>query len=240
MLKLLKLSVLSLACLLLISCAKNNVKETVAVANTGLPTPNTVLIYNFSVDPADVKTASGVIANVESSIKKTSQSQEASQLAREVSDAMATELTQKIAALGLNAIRADQSTRVAPGAIIITGAFVNIDAGNSTRRNAVGLGLGQSSLDSSVSVLTPSNQVLISFDAHADSGNMPGAAVTAPISAANEASTAAMVATNVASGGIKNYKSDSARQAKKMAENVAAQLATYFAQQGWINSSQAQ
>ncbi|MCX7066417.1 MAG: DUF4410 domain-containing protein [Methylococcales bacterium] len=231
----LTLSATSMALLLLVGCAKNYVQENVAVINTNMPKPSSVLIYNFAVNPDDVKNGTGILATLKNSVQNTTPSQEEAQLAREVSDAMATELTQKIAAMGLNPVRANQSTRVTAGSIIIAGAFVNIDEGNSTRRNVIGLGMGQSSLDSKVSVLTTDNQELLSFDAHADSGSMPGAAVMGPAGAAAGAGTAAIVATNVASGGVKSYKSASAQQAKKMADNIAAQLQSYFAQQGWIN-----
>jgi len=231
----LTLSATSVALLLLVGCAKNYLQENVAVVNTNMPKPNSVLIYNFAVNPADVKNGTGVLATLKNSVQNTTPSQEEAQLAREVSDAMATELTQKIADMGLNPIRANQSTRVTAGSIIIAGAFVNIDEGNSTRRNVIGLGMGQSSLDSKVSVLTTDNQELLSFDAHTDSGSMPGAAVMGPAGVAAGAGTAAAVATNVATGAVKSYKSESAQQAKKMADNIAAQLAAYFAQQGWIN-----
>ncbi len=235
---LLRLSVSSLFFLLIAGCASTNVQETYDVANTGMPKPNFVLIYNFAVNPDDVKTTSGVLGKIESSMKKTSQSAEEAQLAREVSDTMATELTQKIAAMGLNSIRADQSLRAAPGSIIITGAFVNIDEGNQARRSVIGLGMGKSSLDSKVVVLAPSpsgDQELLAFDAHADSGDIPGAAVLGPAGAAAGAGTAAVIATNAVTGVVKGYKSASAHQAKAMADKIAAQLATYFAQQGWIN-----
>lgn len=238
----LTLSATSIALLLMVGCAKNNVQENVAVINTNMPKPSSVLIYNFAVNPEDIKTTSGILGKIQTSMNKTTQSAEEQQVAREVSDAMATELTQKIAAMGLNPVRADQTLRPTQGSIVITGAFVNIDEGNAAQRNVVGLGMGQSSLDSKVVVLAPSasgNQELISFDAHADSGSMPGAAVTAPVSAASGAATAATVATNVATGAVKTYKSASAQQAKKMAENIANQLAIYFAQQGWINPNSA-
>jgi hypothetical protein len=61
-----------------------------------------------------------------------------------------------------------------------------------------------------------------------------------PAGVAAGAGTAAVVATNAVAGGIKSYKSASIEQAKKMADKIAAQLATYFAQQGWINPSLAQ
>jgi Domain of unknown function (DUF4410) len=240
---LLRLSGTGLFFLLIVGCAKTNVQDTYEIANTGMPTPNPVLIYNFAVSPEDIQQNSGIFAKIQRNIKNSDQTAEQNQLAREVSDAMATELTQKITALGLNAIRADQSLRVTPGSILITGYFVNIDEGNQLRRNVIGLGMGKSSIDSKVSVLAPSpsgNQELIAFDAHADSGDMPGAAVMGPAGAAAGAGTTAVIATNAAMGGIKSYKSASAQQAKKMADKIAAQLAKYFAQQGWINPELAQ
>jgi len=240
---LLRLSGTGLFFLLIAGCASTAVQETYEVANTGMPTPNPVLIYNFAVSPEDVQQNSSIFAKIQRNIENNSQTAEEVQLGREVADAMATELTQKIANLGLNPIRADQSLRVTPGSILITGYFVDIDEGNRLQRNAIGLGMGKSSLDSKVRVLAPSPsgyQELISFDAHTDSGDMPGAAVMGPAGAAAGAGAAAVIATNAVAGGIKSYKSASAEQAKKMAEKIAAQLAQYFAQQGWIDPGLAQ
>jgi hypothetical protein len=235
---LLKISVTCLLFLLIAGCAKTNVQETYEVANAGMPTPNPVLIYNFAVSPDDVQQNAGIFAKIERNIEKKSQTAEEIQLGREVSDALATELWQKIQGMGLYPVRADQSLQVPAGAILITGYFVDIDQGNRLQRDVIGLGMGQSKLDSKVRVLAPSPsgyRELIAFDAHADSGDMPGAAVMGPAGAAAGAGTAAVIATNAVAGGIKTYKSASTEQAKKMADKIAAQLATYFAQQGWIN-----
>jgi hypothetical protein len=233
----------SLFLLLLAGCAKTNVQETYEIANAGMPTPNPVLIYNFAVSPDDVKQNASIFAKVERKIENNSQTAEEVQLGREVSDALATELTQKIKDLGLYPVRADQSLQVPAEAILITGYFVDIDEGNRLERNAIGLGMGKSQLDSKVRVLAPSPsgyRELIAFDAHADSGDMPGAAVMGPAGAAAGAGTAAVLATNAVAGGVKSYKSASAEQAKKMADKIAAQLSQYFAQQGWIDPSLAQ
>src|SRR5664280_1711096 len=205
---LLRLSGTGLFFLLIAGCAKTNVQDTYEVANTGMPTPNPVLIYNFAVNPQDVQQNSSIFAKIERNIENKSQTAEEIQLGREVADAMATELWQKITNLGLNAIRADQSLQVTPGAILITGYFVDIDEGNRLRRNVIGLGMGKSSLDSKVRVLAPSPsgyQELIAFDAHADSGDMPGAAVMGPAGAAAGAGAAAVIATNAVVGGLKTY-----------------------------------
>lgn len=240
---LLKLSGTGLFFLLVAGCASTSVQETYEVANTGMPTPNPVLIYNFAVNPQDVQQNSSIFAKIQRDIANNSQTAEEVQVGREVADALATELWQKIADLGLNPVRADQSLQVTPGSILITGYFVDIDEGNRLRRTVIGLGMGKSSLDSKVRVLAPSPsgyKELIAFDAHADSGDMPGAAVMGPAGAAAGAGTAAVIGANAVMGGVKSYKSASAEQAKKMADKIAAQLATYFAQQGWINPSLAQ
>jgi len=234
----LKLSVISMLFLFVVGCAGTSVRDTREIAYSGQPRPTQVLIYNFAASPEDIQQNSSIFAKLQDRLANTNQTAEEIKLGREVADAMATELTQKIAALGLNPIRADQNLRVSPGAILITGQFTNINEGNRLRRNVVGLGLGQSSLDSKVSVLSPSAsgyRELISFDAHADSGEMPGAAVMGPAGAAAGAGTAAVIGANAAIGGVKSYKSASAQQAKKMAEQIADELARYFAQQGWIN-----
>ena len=239
----LRLSGTGLFFLLIAGCAKTNVQETYEVANAGMHTPNPVLIYNFAVSPQDVQQNSSIFAKIQRDIENQSQTAEEIQVGREVADALATELWQKINGLGLNAIRASQSLQVTPGAILITGYFVDINEGNRLRRNVIGLGMGESSLDSKIRVLAPSPsgyRELIAFDAHADSGDMPGAAEMGPVGAAAGAGTAAVIAANAAVGGIKSYRSASVQQAKKMADKIAAQLATYFAQQGWINPSLAQ
>jgi len=233
-----------LALVLLASgCAKTNVRATNEVAHTGLPKPERVLIYNFAASPADIQENSSIFAKMGRSMENKDQTAEEIQVGREVADALATELTTKIAGMGLNPLRADRNMPITKGSILITGQFTKIDEGNRLRRNLIGLGMGQSSVDAAVSVLAPGRlelEEIIAFNAHADSGNMPGAGIMGPAGAAAGAGTAAVLATNAAMTGVKTYKSASATQAKKIAEKIAAELAKYFAQQGWIDPALAQ
>ncbi len=221
----------------LIGCAGSKVKNTNEIAYSGLPKPRQVLIYNFAVNPGDVKQNSALFARLARNFEHADQTAEELKIGREVADALATELTVKIQGWGLNAVRADQNMPLTPGSILVTGHFVDIDEGNRLKRTVIGFGMGQSTIDANVSVMAPSPsgyEQLIGFDAHADSGEMPGAAVMGPAGAAAGAGTAAVVATNAAMGATKNYRSSSAQQAKGMADSVAKELAKYFAQQGWI------
>lgn len=237
--KLIKFKWLAVSTFLLIfGCAQTNVRTTNEIANAGLPRPQQVLIYNFAVSPADIQQNSSIFSKLSRNMGNSDQTAQQIQLGREVADALATELTQKIAAMGLNPVRAVDNMPVPQGSILITGHFVKIDEGNRLRRNVIGLGLGQSSLDTEVRLLAPGPSgyaELITFEAHADSGDMPGAAVMGPAGAAAGAATAAVIATNAVVGGVKSYKSSSAEQAKKIAGKISDQLAKYFAQQGWIN-----
>lgn len=227
----------------LTGCAHTDVKTSNELASSGLPRPQQVLIYNFAVTPEDVKQNSSIFARLGRNLGDSNRTEEQIQVGREVADALATELTQKIANMGLTATRAIDNVPVAPGSILITGRFVNIDEGNRLRRNLIGFGLGESSVDAEVRVLAPGPSgytELEVFEAHADSGNMPGAAVMGPAGAAAGAGTAAVLATNAAIGGVKSYKSASAQQAKKIADKISEQLTQYFVRQGWISPDMAQ
>lgn len=230
---------LSVLLLLIAGCAQTNVITTEEVAESGMRRPERVLIYNFAVSPQDVEENSSIFAKMARNFQDQDQTAEEMQLGREVADALAEELTRKIAALGLNPIRADRNTPLGHSSILITGRFVKIDEGNRLRRNIIGFGLGQSSIDSDVQVLTPSSsglRELAAFTAHADSGKMPGAAVMGPAGAAAGAGTAAVVATNAVAGGIKSYRSAAAQQAKQLADKITERLSDYFARQGWLYS----
>ena len=234
----LKLAGIGLFGLLLVGCAKTNIKKTYDADVAGMSKPTTVLIYNFSINPQAVQQNSSPLSRLQRSIESEDDTAGKIKLADEVADAMAAELMKKISALGLNPKRADQSLVPTPGSILITGEITKIDEGNSIRRMVIGFGAGQSSLDANVVVSAPAsmnNKELISFDAHADSGEKPGALVMGPAGAAVGAGTAATVGVNAAQGVANTYKSASAHQAEDMAEKITVELAKYFAKQGWIN-----
>lgn len=229
--------------LLAAACAKSNVRTTQEVAYTGLPRPDRVMVYNFAVSPSEVKTNSSFFAKIGRAVSDSNQTAEEIELGREVADALTTELVEKISNFGLNAIRADSLNTITGNAVLVTGNFIKIDEGNRLRRNAIGFGMGQASIDAEVSVMAPGRsglEQIIGFEAHADSGNMPGAAVLGPAGAAAGAGTAAVVTTNAVATGVKSYRSDSAQQAKQIADKIAKELAKYFAQQGWIDPSLAE
>jgi hypothetical protein len=73
------------------------------------------------------------------------------------------------------------------------------------------------------------------FKTHADSGDMPGAAVTMGAGAAAQgAATGGMVAANVAVSGFKIYRSEHEQMAARSAAQAVAYMSHVFAKEGWI------
>ncbi|SDY26421.1 DUF4410 domain-containing protein [Nitrosomonas sp. Nm33] len=200
--------------------------------------PEEVLIYDFAVNLEDVNQNSALFAKIDRRFIGSDQTAEQIQIGREVADALAAELMAKIAAMGFNPVRATTNKPIGKNAIMITGEFIDIDEGHRLQRTVIGLGAGKSSLNSRVRVLAQGDsgiEELIAFDAHSESGSMPGAAMLGSAGVAAGAGTAAVVSANVALGAGKAYKSASVQQAKGMAGKIAVELAKYFASQGWID-----
>ena len=220
-------------------CAKNAVQPEQENFATGLPTPSMVIVHKFAVNVNEVTTNQGLFQKVVDAAESTSNDQRATEMAHEVADTLADELVKRINALGLPAMCATPETYVPANALVITGYFVDIDQGNEVRRLVIGFGAGQSKLDTQVQMLQASGgryQTLLEFKTHADSGEMPGAAVTMGAGAAAQgAVTAGMVAANTAVGGAKAYRSAINGMASRSADKAASYLSDFFAREGWIS-----
>jgi hypothetical protein len=224
-------------------CASTTVTPQQETFATNLPAPPIVLVYRFAVNMNEVTANQGLFQKAINAAESTTVAQQDTEVAREVADAFADEMVTKIIALGLPAQRATPATYVPQNALIITGEFVDVDEGNRTRRLVIGFGAGQAKVDAEVQVLTATpggNQLVVEFTTHADSGDMPGAAVTMGAGAAAQGGvTAGMAVANVAVTGVKAYRSEIAGMSARSAGKAAQFLAKFFAQQGWISADKA-
>jgi len=230
-----------LGVLLLAGCAKSTVQPE-QETNLALPPPSIVLVHKLSVNLQEVTANQGLYGKAVDAVEQESASEKTKQLAQEVSESFADELVKQINAMGIPARRATRDAYVPQNALVITGYFVDIDAGNKARQLVIGLGVGQSKIDAQLQVLSPNGsgyRTLLEFKTHADSGEMPGAAVTMGAGAAAQGGlTAGMAAANVAVGGVKAYRSAMGGMASRSADKAAAFLSSYFASEGWISPSQ--
>ena len=224
---------LALLLVTLLGACTNTIKqeqETGTLAK--MAKPEYIMVSDFVVNAADIKINSSVLSKLKRKLTDDDEAVEKSRITREVTDALATELEQRITSMGFNVRRTDSSQPLLAGAMLVTGKLLNIDEGNNVRRGIIGLGAGQSSIDSEVQLFAPSNssqQALYAFKSHVDSGKMPGLAI-GPAGAAVKAGKAL-------AGGVKAYRSSETQLAAQLAEEIAAKLSAYFVRQGWGGSA---
>jgi hypothetical protein len=200
--------------------------------------PDAVVIYPFAVNPSEVTLNQGIFNRAYRDMSGTNQTAEEQQIA----DQTAQNLCVRVAAnLTQKGISASCMNRGIPptgnNVLIVDGQFTDINEGNRLRRLVVGLGAGQSTLDTAVQgyqKTAEGSQQILDFTTHADSGYMPGAGVTGPAgAAAGGAVAAATLGANLAAGGIKTATSSTGFLADKTVSQITDQISSYYARQGW-------
>jgi hypothetical protein len=215
----------------LVGCAGASVANQSSSMPVSNNRPSTVYVYPFAVTAQDVTLNQGFF-------QKTY---------RDLSDentalAMANAMVQELQGLGFTASTVARGAQISgQNILIVDGQFTDINEGNRLRRMVIGLGVGASTLDTSVQVYQMANgttQQIMDFTTHADSGQMPGAAIMgAPGAAAGGTAAAVSLGVNLAAGAGKAYTSSTGVMAKRSADKAVAQMSQYFATQGWIPQS---
>ncbi len=226
----------------LLGCAGAQVvgqTETASVANSR---PGQIVVYPFSVASADVTLNQGLFQRTYRQMSDQNQGQEQLDLAHQTAHNVCVQVAASLTQKGYTATCLDRG--IAPSGdnvLIVDGEFNNISEGNRLRRLVIGLGTGQSVVDTTVVVAqrtSDGSQQLMEFATHADSGSMPGAAIMgAPGAAAGGAAAIASVGANVAAGGVKNYRSSTGSLADMTVNQIVDQITKYYAQQGWAAGS---
>jgi hypothetical protein len=226
-------------------CAKTVVGSQYESAKWNLQKPSQVFVYDFAVTREQVHENAGLLQGTINDFQDTTTYKHEGEIIGEVRTVAADELVKGIQDLGLPAQRVSSSTLLPKGALGITGQFLNVDEGNKGARLVVGLGKGQSRVDvriqlyeygldqSSAEPETTATK-LLEFETHADSGSMPGAAVTGGAGAAAGAAVGAVVGVNAAIGAVKSYRSSMEAMTAKSAEQAVDFLSEYFFRHGWI------
>lgn len=206
--------------------------------------PGRIVVDDFAFSASQVSENTAIGARILNSFSSTPQEQREDAIGKEAADALAAEVAKQLGNLDFTVIRGNSTTVYAEGDLLIDGEFLNVDEGNRLRRLVIGFGAGASKLDTQVNVYritAGARQSLLQFTTHADSGRMPGAAMTMGAGAAAQGgATVGMAAASAGMGGAKTYTSQVSYLSDKTADQVVAYLSQYFAQQGWISPDQAQ
>ena len=237
MLTRIRVCIIALLCGFVAACGQTGIRRAALVAETNLPRPNRILLYDFAVSEQEVKEYQGIMRQ-QPNIKDAAERERV--LAKEVKDALAEEVIDGLRPLGFVVERVGRETKATGSDLVVDGQFLTVDEGNPLRRLVIGFGTGASLVQSQVQVYQGEQaRKLMEFTTQSDSGKMPGAAATLGAGAAAQGGvTAGMVVANAAVSGVKTYKSDVARMAAGSGDQVARYLSEFFAKQGWIRADQ--
>jgi len=219
-------------------CAGAKVTGQSEQAPIGTARPSAVVIYPFAVSPSEVTLNQGFFQKAYVAMSGENQTDQQVQLADQTAQNVCVQVAANLTNKGITTTCLGRGTPpTGSNVLIIDGNFTDINEGNRLRRMVIGLGAGQSTLDTAVQAYQRTDQgsqQLMDFSTHADSGYMPGAGITGPAgAAAGGATAAASLAVNVAAGGVKNVTSSTGFLADKTAKQIVDQVSGYYAKQGW-------
>jgi len=222
----------------ILGCAGAQVTQQSSAAPVTNSRPSQVFVYPFAVNASDVSLNSGFFQAAYRQMSDDNptdqQAQIAHQTAQNICIQVAADLTQK----GINSTCLQRGVPpTGSNVLILDGQFTDISEGNRLRRMVIGLGSGQSKVDTVVQVIQKTDQgstEILDFETTADSGYMPGAGITGPAgAAAGGATAAASLGVNLAAGGVKTYTSSTGYLADKTTTQIVDLVANYYNRQGW-------
>ncbi|HEY2775901.1 MAG TPA: DUF4410 domain-containing protein [Candidatus Binatia bacterium] len=218
------------------ACSTAGVRPQQEAKPAGLPRPQRILVSDLATRESQVNPNSSVTANTRAKAQGKSLNQRKEAVAKEAVDAFGDDTVEGLRKLGFDATRVARGTEPGRGELLIDGEFIDINEGSRLRRVVIGFGSGKSRIDAQLQVyLGPDREKLVDFSTHADSGELPGAAVTMTAGAVVTGGVApAAVATNAAIGGIKVHRSATGNLAGRSGQQAVKYLSEYFAKQGWI------
>ncbi len=219
-------------------CADAKTTEQSYQAPISTARPSAIVIYPFAVSPSEVTMNQGIFRKAYVAMSGANQTDEQVQLADQTAHNICVQVAANLTNKGITTTCLNRGTPPAgSNVLIIDGNFTDINEGNRLRRMVIGLGAGQSTLDTVVQGYQKTDegsQQVMDFSTHADSGYMPGAGITGPAgAAAGGAAAATTLAVNVAATGVKNVTSSTGFLADQTAKQIVDQVSGYYAAQGW-------
>lgn len=210
--------------------ACNTTSVTPRAADPGpaaLPAPALVVVEDFDLSGAQVTLDSGIGPRAKRMAQGGSETADKRALAASVVGTITRTVTEQLRRDGLIVVPAVSSaTNPVDAKLVVAGRMIDIDQGNATKRNAIGLGAGASSVKAVVEIAyagPAGRTVLERFDAEQKSGRKPGALATMGGSAAGAA-----VGT-VVGAALTSVE----RDASNLADTVADKVTALWRARGW-------
>jgi len=219
--------------MVLSACGQTAVRPWTRFVAGPLPRPARILILDVLTDGAKVTEYTGILRQQPANADPTQRRRELRENATATFESV---LMIELESLGFAVPRVSRETPVARDELIIDARLLAVHQGDPLRRLVIGFGSGASKFETIVSVYQgPERRKLLEFTTLADSGRMPGAAVTLPAGAAVHGGiTAGLFASSAVSSGVSAYHTNVAQMAASSADQAVRYLSEFFADQRWI------
>jgi hypothetical protein len=220
-------------------CAPTNVQQE-KMNVSQLPRPDRILVYDFAVSPDEVMLDKGLSADLMQKYeehKGSTRTAEEIKVGHKVANVVAEELVNKIRSYGLMAERAFGLPQGKGNVLMVKGQFLTIDEGNRTERVAIGFGAGRTDVQANVQVyeMTPKGmQEVDTLRGTAKSGRKPGMAEMMGVGAIAGHLLLSTAVSGGLSAGTEMTSATVEADGKRLAEDIAQDLAKFFVDQDWI------
>ena len=218
-------------------CSSTNIVNKQGLVNEKLPRPETIWVYNFVANPADVPSDASLAGKTAAPSKPLTP--EEIQIGQQLGKSIATQLVKQINDMGLYAEEADSLSKPKVNDIVIRGYLYSLESGNAAQRIFIGFGYGASELNALIEgyqMTTNGLRKLGSADLEAAGGQMPGGGATGVASLLIFGNPIALIIGPVIKGAQELGGGPALEgRAKDTATKIADGLKIRFQKQGWIN-----
>jgi hypothetical protein len=219
-------------------CAGAQVTQQSSSAPIMASRPSQVFVYPFAVSASDVSLNSSIFQVAYRNVSDDNVNAQQQNIARQTAQNICVQVAANLTGQGITTTCLQRGVPpTGNNVLVLDGQFTDIDEGNRLRRMVIGLGSGQSKVDTVVQVIQKTDQgttEIMDFATNADSGYMPGAGITGPAgAAAGGATAAASLGVNLAAGGVKNYTSSTGFLVDKTTSQIVNLVVAYYNRQGW-------
>jgi hypothetical protein len=202
--------------------------------------PDWIEVYDFHFSTASVQENASPLQRTLDLLSQDSAEARCNEVAADAAANLSVQTVKRLDQMGFLVIRIPRDDDVPmPGNnLVVTGRLIDVDEGNSLTRIAIGLGAGESTLDTEVKVYRVSHgerAEVLAFTTHADSGMMPGLAESMPLGVFLIGPiTVLSTVRDIVMTGQKIYSTQMEYLASETGDQISNYLSQYAADESWI------
>jgi hypothetical protein len=224
---------LVLAITLCVGCPRARVENVETFRADQVPRPPRIIVFDFYTGYANITVGSTPVRTARRTVGLSVP--EAELLGEALADTLATQVVDRINALGYRAERAAGAAVPGPSDLLIFGQFVHVDEGSQVKRFVIGFGVGATEVRTQVDffqMVANGKRTVKQFDAVATGSRMPGAGwFVAGGAVGGTVATSAMISSGI--GTLRELRASIDADAGRIAEQIAQQISELSTANHW-------